>query len=71
MPDQKAIAEEIHRITHEVRGALSILQVGAQMFGRSQMEGSHLADAMESKISQVNTYCDQLNSLSESLKKTT
>lgn len=63
------IAEEIHKITHEVRGALSVLQVGAQLFGRSQAEGAEIAPTMQSKITQVNNYCDRLNDISNALKK--
>lgn len=67
--DYTTIAEEIHKITHEVRGALSVLQVGAQLFGRSQAEGAEIAPTMESKITQVNNYCDRLNDISKELKK--
>lgn len=67
--DYATIAQEIHKITHEVRGALSVLQVGAQLFGRSQAEGAELATSMQSKITQVNNYCDRLNDISKALKK--
>lgn len=66
--DYATIAEEIHRITHEVRGALSVLLVGAQLFERSQVEGAELAPAMQSKITQVNQYCDRLSDISKALK---
>lgn len=67
--DYAGIAEEIHKITHEVRGALSVLLVGAQLFGRSQAEGAEIAPTMQSKITQVNQYCDRLADISKALKK--
>jgi nitrogen-specific signal transduction histidine kinase len=63
------IAEEIHKITHEVRGALSVLQVGAQLFERSRADGAENALTMQSKITQVNNYCDRLDDISKALKK--
>lgn len=66
-----AIADEIHQITHEMRGALSVLLVGAQLFERSQADGAEIAPSMQSKIIQVNDYCDRLMNLSKALKQQT
>lgn len=67
--DHATIAEEIHKISHDMRSALSVLQVGTQLFERSKAEGASIAPLMQTKITQVNDFCTRLSDLSDMLKK--
>lgn len=67
--DVASLAEEIHKISHNMRSALSVLQVGAHYLGQTGAEGAETADAMKIKIGQINTACDRLKAISAQLKK--
>lgn len=66
--DMKVLAEELHKMQHNMRSALSVLQVGAYYLGKSGADGAETSEHMVTKIGQINTYCDRLKAISEQLK---
>ncbi len=65
----RTIAEELRRISHDLRNSLSVLQVGSELLERAKVHGSELAPDMLNKITHINGCCDRLSQLSEQLKK--
>lgn len=67
--DVFALAEELHKIQHNMRSALSVLQVGAHYLGKSGADGAETSDAMMIKIRQINSSCDRLKAIATQIKK--
>lgn len=65
--DVALLSEEVRMIAHNMRSALSVLQVGTELLGRSKVEGADLAPIMQDKITQVNEYCNRLKDISAQL----
>ncbi len=63
------MADEIHKIQHTMRTALSVLQVGAHYLGKSGAEGSNISDDMTHKVREINSACDRLKEISARLKR--
>lgn len=66
--DMTALAEEVRRISHTMRSALSVLKVGAQMASTRPEDVADIASAMCIKADEIDRHCTRLTEISEMLK---
>lgn len=67
--DVTALAEEIRKIAHNMRTALSVMNVGAHFLGKTGAEGAETSGAMMIKVREINICCDRLKAISDQLGK--